>query len=95
MPENETTVNLQSASFVVIKHLHEGLTHIQPQIKPRLLSGESFTLRKIFNASSDYLCRKQTEQTNRKDDTLYTVVLCLRVADPATWGPYIPLRAAC
>ena len=24
--------------------LHEGLTHIQPQIKPRLLFGESFSL---------------------------------------------------
>ena len=25
--ENETTINLKSASFVVIMHLHEGLTH--------------------------------------------------------------------
>ena len=44
LPKNEITVNLKSASFVVIMLLHEGLTHIQSQIKPRLLSGESFTL---------------------------------------------------
>ena len=44
--KNETTVNLKSASFVVIMLLHKGLTHIQSQIKPRFLSGESFTLRK-------------------------------------------------
>ena len=29
LPENETTVNLKSASFVVIMLLHEGLIHIQ------------------------------------------------------------------
>ena len=34
MPKTETTVNLKSASFVVIMLLHE---HIQSQIKPRLL----------------------------------------------------------
>ena len=44
LPENETTVNLKSASFFVIMHLHEGLTHIQSQIKPWLLFGESVTL---------------------------------------------------
>ena len=43
--ENETTVSLKSASFVVIMHLHEDLTHIQSQIKPWLLFGESSTLR--------------------------------------------------
>ena len=32
--ENETTVNLKKASFVVIMLLDEGLTHIQSQIKP-------------------------------------------------------------
>ena len=42
--ENTNTVNLKSASFVVITLLHEGLTHIQSQIKPRLLFGERFTL---------------------------------------------------
>ena len=46
--ENETTVNLESASFVVIMFLHECLTHIQSQIKPRLHFGESFTLRYFF-----------------------------------------------
>ena len=40
--ENEY-VNLESASFVIIMHLQEGLTHIQSQIKPWLLFGESFT----------------------------------------------------
>ena len=44
-PENETTVNLQSASFVAVMLLHGGLTHIQSQIKPWLLFGKSFTLR--------------------------------------------------
>ena len=44
LPENETTVNFKSASFTAIMQLHDGLTHIQSQIKPRLLSGESFTL---------------------------------------------------
>ena len=36
-------------------HLHESLTHIQSQIKPRLLFGESFTLsfRQTFNKSTD------------------------------------------
>ena len=47
MAENETTVNCKSASFVVIMHLHKVLTHIQSQIKPQLLFGESFTLRKF------------------------------------------------
>ena len=37
VPKTETTVNLKSASFVAIMLLHEGLTHIQSQIKPQLL----------------------------------------------------------
>ena len=41
--ENANTVNLKSASIVVIMLLHKGLTHIQSQIKPCLLFGESFT----------------------------------------------------
>ena len=44
MPENETTANLKSASFILIMLLREGLTPIQLQIKPRLLFGESITL---------------------------------------------------
>ena len=57
LPENETTVNLKSASFIVIMHLHEGLTHIQSQIKPWLLSGESFTLtRKLQWFHFLYIC---------------------------------------
>ena len=37
LPENETTVNVKTASFLVIMHLHKGLTHIRSQLKPRLL----------------------------------------------------------
>ena len=44
LPENKTTVNLKSASFVVIMLLHEGLTRIHSQLKPNLLFGQSFTL---------------------------------------------------
>ena len=44
LPENKTSVNLKSASSFVIMHLREGLTHLQSQIKPWLLFGESFTL---------------------------------------------------
>ena len=44
VPKTETTVNLKIASFVVIMLLHEGLTHIQSQIKPWLLFGENYTL---------------------------------------------------
>ena len=46
---------LKSASFFVIMHLHEGLTHIQSQIKPRLLFGESFTLIKEPRKGRDLL----------------------------------------
>ena len=37
-------VNLTSASFIIIVLLHKGFTHIQSQIKPKLLFGEIFTL---------------------------------------------------
>ena len=40
----KVNLNLKSASFIVIMHLHECLTHIHSQKKPRLLFGESFTL---------------------------------------------------
>ena len=43
-PENETMVNLKSASFVVIVLLHEGLTHVHSQKQPRLHFRESFAL---------------------------------------------------
>ena len=42
--ENENTVNLKSASFAAIMLLHEGLTHVHSQKKPRLHFGKSFTL---------------------------------------------------
>ena len=48
LPQNETTVNLKSASFVVIMLLHGSLTHIHSQIKPRLVFAESFTLNFFF-----------------------------------------------
>ena len=48
LPENETKVNLKSASFVIHMLLHKVLTHIQSQIKPRLLFGESFTSKNVF-----------------------------------------------
>ena len=53
LPENETTVNLKSASVIVIILLHEGLTHIQSQINLWLLSGENFTLKQhLVNISA-------------------------------------------
>ena len=55
LPENESMVNLKSASFVVVMLLNEGLTNIQSQIKPWLLSGESFTL-------SHYLSQDEVKQ---------------------------------
>ena len=42
--ENKTTINLKSDSFIVIMHLHEDLTHIQSQKKPRLHFSKSCTL---------------------------------------------------
>ena len=47
VPENANTVNLKSASIIVIMLLHEGLTHTQSQIKPWLLFGKSFTLSSV------------------------------------------------
>ena len=51
LPENPTTVNLKSASFIVIMHLHKSLTHTESQIKPWLLFGESFALSVKMNAN--------------------------------------------
>ena len=63
--ENEATVNLKSASFIVIMLLYEGLTHIQSQITPRLLFGESFTLTwynvNTINYRTTYWFHKQTD----------------------------------
>ena len=44
LPKNETTVNLKSASFVIIMRLHEGLTNIYSQKEPRFHFGKSFAL---------------------------------------------------
>ena len=43
-PENENTVNLKSATFIIIMVLHEGVTRVHSQTKPQLYFGESFTL---------------------------------------------------
>ena len=48
VPQTKTTLTLKSASFIAIMRLHEGLTHIQSQMKPRLLFGESFAFRETF-----------------------------------------------
>ena len=40
------TISKKRDSFIAIVLLHEGLTHIHSQKKPRLHFGESFTLRK-------------------------------------------------
>ena len=60
LPENETTMNLKSASFVVVMPLHEGLTHIQSQIKPLLLFGECFTLTTDNNSHDPMLLHELT-----------------------------------
>ena len=60
MPKTETTVNLKSASFVIIMLLREGLTHIQSQIKPRLLFGERFTLNRKYSTNMSFCtCNSQ------------------------------------
>ena len=57
LPENETTVNLKSASFIMIMHLHKCLTHIQSQIKPWLLFAESFTLSlRVKQGQTNHMC---------------------------------------
>ena len=43
VPKNKKTVNLESASFIIIMHLPKGLTHIKSQIKPWLHLSENFT----------------------------------------------------
>ena len=42
LAENENLVNLKSASFVVIRLLHKGFTHIHSQKKPKLQEEKSF-----------------------------------------------------
>ena len=58
LPENETAVNLKSASSIIIMLLHKGFTYIQSQINPRLLFGASFILRNVpsffFFFGNDY-----------------------------------------
>ena len=43
-PENENTVNLKRAAFIITMLLNEHLTWVHSQKKPRLHFGESFTL---------------------------------------------------
>ena len=42
--KNENTVNLETASFVVIMLLYEGLTRVHSQKKPRLHFGKNYAL---------------------------------------------------
>ena len=65
VPKTETTVNLKSASFVVIMLLHKGLTHIQSQIKPWLLIGESFTLMHALQLRAPVLKQGNSVQQQR------------------------------
>ena len=46
--ENETTVNLKRASFIIIMLLLEGLTHIHSWKQPKLHFVESFTLTHVI-----------------------------------------------
>ena len=59
LPENETMINLKSASFMVIMLLHEGLTHVHSQIKPRLLFE--------FHFNCDQLLVILAEQTGKRE----------------------------
>ena len=73
LSRNETALNLKSASFVVIMLLHEGLTHIQSQIKPQLLFGESFTLsscRHLFTGIMAFLFSIWSLHRSSKKDNL-------------------------
>lgn len=45
-------MNLKSSPFVLIMLIHEGLTLIHSQKKPRLCLGESFTLTESFDIGS-------------------------------------------
>ena len=45
-------------------HLHEGLTHIQSQIKPRLLFEESFTLK---NRNMNHFLKSNLENILKKE----------------------------
>ena len=70
VPKTETTVNLKSASFVVIMLLHESLTHIQSQIKPWLLFGESFALR----MGQMMTCNVEGRSHSQPTDNYFSVV---------------------
>ena len=75
LPENETILNLKSASFGEIMRLHVGLTHMQTQIKPWLLFGECFTSN---TPHSGALCRRTSDRelhcmsTNKQPRCHYT-----------------------
>ena len=77
VPKTETMVNLKSASFIVIMILHEGLTRIQSQIKPRLLVGESFALSVVFLDVSLSLVLLSLPHLFQRSDSLICDSLCL------------------
>ena len=72
-----------ATSVVVIMLLHEGLTLIQSQIKPRLLFGESFTLTylvpKMFLISPVYLKVPEILQFQVKDVAVFIFIFCLLI----------------
>ena len=70
--ENTNTVNLKSASIVIILLLREGLTHIQSQIKPQWLFGESFTLKNRFRSEGI----EKSEKWQNMNKTRYSAEDC-------------------
>ena len=46
-------------------HLHKGLTHIQSEIKPQLLSGESFTLKEVCVSRAVGVARRLHRRTHQ------------------------------
>ena len=80
LPENETKVNLKSASFIVMMLLHEGLTHIHSQIKPRVLLGESFPL---------IICSKNTHIFVSVVTVALTLIVAGRLFVPLTVREFV------
>ena len=72
-----------SASLVVIMLLHEGMTHIHSQKKPRLLFGETPTLTvhmysiyvahyaHMLGTNDDFFCDSKPECTNGRFVSVY------------------------
>ena len=65
LPKNKTTVNLKSASFVLIMLVHEGLTHIQSQINPRSLFEFHFKFVSTAGELSNDVATVHVHQTDK------------------------------